>query len=79
MSESKRYKVLCPVTNRDGKTFWKLLGIAFPNHDGSTNVYLDGLPLNGKLQIREWDDVPTHRRDGADGARGDKPNESLPF
>jgi len=43
---------------RDGngpnpKAFWKHVGRAFWNRDGSINVLLDALPLTGKLQIRK--------------------------
>jgi hypothetical protein len=34
------------------RPFWVRLGTAFQNKDGSLNVYLDALPVNGKLQIR---------------------------
>ena len=52
----KRYKVYSPVKNNDEKTFWVKMGIGYQNQDGSTNIYLDGLPVNGKLQLREWDE-----------------------
>lgn len=35
------------------KSFWKHVGRAFWNRDGSINVLLDALPLHGKLQIRK--------------------------
>ena len=35
------------------KSIWTKVGSAFDNKDGSVNVYLDALPVNGKLQIRE--------------------------
>lgn len=35
------------------KSVWTKVGSAFPNKDGSLNVYLNALPVNGKLQIRE--------------------------
>ena len=35
------------------KANWTKVGTAFTNKDGSINVYLDALPVNGKLQIRE--------------------------
>lgn len=37
----------------DRKSFWKHVGRAFWNRDGSINVLLDALPLSGKLQIRK--------------------------
>lgn len=38
-----------------GGTRWLRVGVAFVNRDGSENVYLDAVPLSGKLQIREED------------------------
>jgi hypothetical protein len=35
------------------KSVWTKIGSAFDNKDGSLNIYLNALPLNGKLQIRE--------------------------
>jgi len=58
MNGNKRMKVLCPIQSAkdDKKTVWRSLGIAFENRDGSINVYLDVLPINGKLQLREFDE-----------------------
>jgi hypothetical protein len=43
------------ITERKGfdKPFWNRVGTAFHNRDGSINIYLDALPLQGKLQLRE--------------------------
>lgn len=35
------------------EAFWVEIGTAFENRDGSINIYLYALPVNGKLQIRE--------------------------
>ena len=35
------------------KSYWNRIGSAFLNHDGSWNIYLEALPVNGKVQIRE--------------------------
>lgn len=85
MDDSIRKKrVLCPIEGKDGKTFWLRMGSGFLNKDASINVYLDCLPVNGKLQIRDWDDPPWEKRD-PDGARlakpagGDRPRDELPF
>ena len=40
------------------KAVWMKLGIAHVNQDQSINVYLDALPMGGKLQIREEDVKP---------------------
>lgn len=88
-------KVLSPVENKHGKTFWVRIGSAFINRDGSTNVYLNAYPTNGKLQIRELDERDrnggghrddSHRLTDADRIplNGDKPftaaaQDDLPF
>jgi hypothetical protein len=91
MDDSKRKRVVCPVTGKDGKTYWLRMGMAFVNKDNSINLYLDGLPMNGKLQVRDWDDPPWEKkeRDNPTPSRaghfnlgslpqGD-PSEELPF
>ncbi len=40
------------IVERNGKSFWVRIGTAFVNKDGSETVYLDALPVNGRLQIR---------------------------
>lgn len=37
----------------DQKAFWNQIGVAFVNRDGSINVKLDAVPVDGKLQLRE--------------------------
>jgi hypothetical protein len=66
-----RFKVLCPVEGKNDKTYWVKMGIGFPNKDGSTNLFLDGLPVNGRLQIREWDDE--------DDRKPERGQDALPF
>jgi hypothetical protein len=36
-----------------GRKHWVRIGAAFENRDGSLNVRLDALPLNGTVHIRE--------------------------
>jgi hypothetical protein len=56
------------VTERDDKSFWTRVGAAFPNKDGSVNIFLDALPVSGKLQIRDDDD----QNGNGDERRGDR-------
>jgi hypothetical protein len=63
----QRMTVLAPLDREGRKTFWLRIGRAFHNKDGSINVYLDALPVGGKLQIREDAD----RNSGADVDAGD--------
>jgi hypothetical protein len=48
-------KRLAVFSIREGKggTVWVRAGSAFVNRDGSLNVLLDVLPLDGKLHVRE--------------------------
>ena len=41
------------LRNGTKKTTWVKLGNAFVNHDGSLNGYLDAMPVNGKIHIRD--------------------------
>ena len=80
MDSTRRKKVLCPVEGKNGKTFWMKLGHAWLNNDGSTNVYLDALPSNNKLQIRDLDEKdlkPRRERDDERDLGGDA--GGLPF
>src|SRR3954471_22393246 len=58
MNELKRgytYAVFSLKPNRRDpmRNYWIKAGWAFLKRDGSINVYLDVLPIDGKLQIRE--------------------------
>jgi hypothetical protein len=35
------------------KSLWTRIGNAFVNKDGSINVFMDVLPIDGKIQIRD--------------------------
>lgn len=53
-------KIAYALTERDGKTFWNKIGIAFENRDGSLTVKLDAFPVSGTLQLR--DEEPREER-----------------
>lgn len=40
--------------DKDGRKFWVRVGAAFVNRDGSLNVRLDAMPVNGQLHIRDY-------------------------
>ena len=67
---NRRKKVLCPIEGKGGKTYWRWFGTAYVNKDNSINLYLDGLPVNGKLHVRDWEDDDEYgrRREGGAGA-----------
>ncbi len=42
------------IMEREGsKSIWTKIGTALLNKDGSINVFLDVLPVDGRLQIRQ--------------------------
>jgi hypothetical protein len=53
-------KICYTVTTRDGRSYWNRIGVAFVNADGSLNVKLDAVPVNGEMQIRDY--VPREDR-----------------
>jgi hypothetical protein len=60
----KRLAVFSIRENKGG-SIWVRAGSAFVNKDGSLNVLLDVLPLDGKLHVREAGE----KREGAGAAR----------
>jgi len=69
VKEMKNMKVAYTVTERNGRSFWNRIGVAFTNRDGSLNVKLEAVPVSGQLQIRDWEP----REDAGDGATNAAP------
>lgn len=70
MDTKKMQAVYTVVPKSDGKDVWLRVGSAFPNRDGSLSVFLDAVPTNGRLQIREYAPRDSaHAREGANGGR----------
>lgn len=54
MDRSKMKAVYTIIDNdRLDKPLFRRIGIGFVNRDDSINVYLDALPIDGKLHLRE--------------------------
>jgi hypothetical protein len=53
--------VFAVVERGAGKSYWTRVGVGFVNRDGSITLKLDAIPINGTLQVREWES----REDGA--------------
>ncbi len=71
--DSSKMKIVYVITERGGRSFWNRCGVAFVNSDGSLNVKLEAIPVNGEVHIRDY--VP--REDAPNGhARG---NTSLEY
>jgi hypothetical protein len=59
----KMWKVVSPIEKKDGSVaYWARLGNAHSNKDDSINVYLDTLPTNGKIQLREFTEQELRER-----------------
>ncbi|HLV67642.1 MAG TPA: hypothetical protein VKY73_17605 [Polyangiaceae bacterium] len=52
--DTARMKIAYVITSRNGKNFWNRIGVAFVNQDGSINVKLEAVPVNGEIQIRDY-------------------------
>jgi hypothetical protein len=59
------FKVISAIEKKDGGKYWMRLGSAFTNKDDSINIYLDALPKNFTLQLRELDEEDLRRREGS--------------
>jgi hypothetical protein len=55
--QGKRYAVFSIRKTRNGSV-WSRAGYAWVNRDDSVNIYLDVLPLEGVLHVREAGEKP---------------------
>lgn len=69
MSTNEMKVVYTVVERAPGRSAWTKIGVGFINRDGSMNLKLDALPLNGTLQVRDWEERDAMRRpqEGQDG------------
>lgn len=67
--DSKQLKIVYVVTEKGDRSFWTRIGVAYPNRDGSLNVKLEAIPLQGHMQIRDYTPREETAGSGA-GARG---------
>jgi len=67
--EQKTMKLVYTVVERaPGKSYWTRVGVGFENKDGSLNLRLDAIPVNGVLQVRNWE--PADQRSEPPGPGG---------
>jgi hypothetical protein len=57
-SPARRQFAVFTIVEQDDKALWRRVGSGFVNRDGSFNLYLDALPVNGRLHMREVDNAP---------------------
>ena len=63
MAEKNGMKIAYALTERDGKTYWTKIGVAYENRDGSQTIKLDALPVSGTLQLRDEEPREERERD----------------
>lgn len=51
----EKLDVFTIIERENARPFWVRVGVAFRNKDGSLNLYLDALPVNGRLNVRVSD------------------------
>lgn len=47
------------IAEVDGRTRWYNIGVGFENKDGSFNLYLHAVPINGKIHMKKKDYLET--------------------
>lgn len=52
--DSAKMKIVYVISQRNGRSFWSRCGVAFVNSDGSLNVKLEAIPVNGEIHIRDY-------------------------
>ena len=66
---SKTMKTVWTIVERGaGRSYWTKVGVGFVNRDGSLTLRLDAVPINGSLQVRDWQE-PFERRSEGDAPR----------
>jgi hypothetical protein len=71
------YSLVERATNGSGtKTYWTRVGVGFVNRDGSITLRLDAIPINGQLQVREWE--PYERRADVNDPSAARPRPRTP-
>ncbi len=79
-ANTKTMKAVFTVVERgQGKSYWTRIGVGFVNRDGSMNLKLDALPVNGNLQGRDWEPLERGAGDGTGDARGRRREGSSPM
>jgi hypothetical protein len=74
--ETKTMKAVFTVVERNpGKSFWTRVGVGFVNQDGSITLRLDAVPVNGVLQVRDWE---AFDRRGPETSNGGGPGGEAP-
>jgi hypothetical protein len=76
-TNASRMKTVYTVVERGpNKSFWVKLGVGYVNRDGSINLRLDAVPVNGTLQVRDYEPYTDGERPRTDGPAVDEGERS---
>ena len=54
--EAGKHKVVYTIVEKGpNRSYWTRVGVGFPNKDGSLTLRLDAVPVNGVLQVRDYE------------------------
>ena len=72
--------VFAVIDRGAGKSYWTRIGVGFVNRDGSITLKLDAYPVNGTVQVREWEPEGARRgnEDGEGGGQRARPRREQP-
>lgn len=73
----KPFRVCTARKDKNGKTRWTAIGVAFPRDNGGMSLVLDALPLGNELMI-----FPPDEGEGRRGGRNDdagQGNDDVPY
>jgi len=77
--QTKSMKTVYTIIERgQGKSFWVRIGVGFTNRDGSLNLRLDAIPVNGTLQVRDWEPYDRRPEAGDGQASPARPDPAQP-
>ena len=81
--ETANLKIVYTITERGERSFWNRIGVAYVNKDGSLNIKLDAMPVNGTMHVRDWtprDEMPEarNRTNGSSRSAGSQAIDELP-
>ena len=65
------FVVYTVIETKGSKDFWQRVGSAWSNKDGSLNIVLNALPVNGKLHVR----VPSAKDQNANAVDESSPQD----
>ena len=73
--ETRNLKAVYTITEGGEKSYWHRIGVGYINRDGSINIKLHAVPVNGTMHVRDYpprDEAPgpEPRRSAGNGGSG---------